>query len=364
MPVNLRLSAVLKKARWKVKIQEKKTREPPHVSILRGTRKWRINLRTGGFMDRTPIPRKCRQISWRSSRSIGTGFANNGMQNILTIPFMVKKSKPMVAKREKINRTWLLTKGKARISCFAPLHPSTVSTVKQLRESMASVSPETLWISFERGLTSALLRSLPQPARSLGSAVLLHEPSLSSLPILGNYFDRVVFGSRQQFLPPSELSEVLSAENKADLFIGGTVDQDSETATLWRGNLEALTVPFSAFQPSGDGIAPDFAKLSVDDCGQTVRWGEYEAAADAILYEFSPEYRRRIKKQRQASERSFGASLRRLRKQRGLRREDFSPTAAKTIARIEQNQVQKVQPRTLSIIARKLGVTPEEIESY
>ena len=46
----------LKRARWKVKIQDKENREPPHVSILRGTDKWRINLRTRKFMDRKPDP--------------------------------------------------------------------------------------------------------------------------------------------------------------------------------------------------------------------------------------------------------------------------------------------------------------------
>lgn len=39
-----------------MKIQDKETREPPHVSILRGTDKWRLNLRTGNMMDATPDP--------------------------------------------------------------------------------------------------------------------------------------------------------------------------------------------------------------------------------------------------------------------------------------------------------------------
>lgn len=56
MPIELPLPTSLSKARWKVKIQEKETREPPHVSILRGTDKWRINLRTRGFMDKRPKP--------------------------------------------------------------------------------------------------------------------------------------------------------------------------------------------------------------------------------------------------------------------------------------------------------------------
>ena len=56
MPLELKLTAALKRARWKVKIQEKETREHPHVSILRGTDKWRINLRTRQFMDALPKP--------------------------------------------------------------------------------------------------------------------------------------------------------------------------------------------------------------------------------------------------------------------------------------------------------------------
>ena len=56
MPFDLPLPAGLKKARWRVKIREKESREPPHVTILRGTKAWRINLRTGKFMDRLPNP--------------------------------------------------------------------------------------------------------------------------------------------------------------------------------------------------------------------------------------------------------------------------------------------------------------------
>jgi hypothetical protein len=53
---NLPLPDALRKARWKVKIRDKETREPPHVTILRGTGAWRINLRTGAFMDAEPDP--------------------------------------------------------------------------------------------------------------------------------------------------------------------------------------------------------------------------------------------------------------------------------------------------------------------
>ena len=50
------LPNALRKARWKVKIRDKETREPPHVTIIRGTDAWRIDLRTGEFMDGKPDP--------------------------------------------------------------------------------------------------------------------------------------------------------------------------------------------------------------------------------------------------------------------------------------------------------------------
>jgi hypothetical protein len=56
MAYSLPLTAALKKARWKVKIRDKETREPPHVTIVRGTDAWRIDLRTGEFMDDSPAP--------------------------------------------------------------------------------------------------------------------------------------------------------------------------------------------------------------------------------------------------------------------------------------------------------------------
>jgi hypothetical protein len=56
VPYELRLPTRFRQAGWKVKIREKETREPPHVTILRQTRAWRINLRTGEFMDAEPSP--------------------------------------------------------------------------------------------------------------------------------------------------------------------------------------------------------------------------------------------------------------------------------------------------------------------
>ena len=58
MPIELPLPTSLKRARWKVKILEKETVEPPHLSILRRDETWRIDLRTGEFMNDVPEPAK------------------------------------------------------------------------------------------------------------------------------------------------------------------------------------------------------------------------------------------------------------------------------------------------------------------
>jgi hypothetical protein len=50
------LPRAYRQARWKVKIRDKEAREPPHVTIIRATDAWRINLRTGEFMDAAPNP--------------------------------------------------------------------------------------------------------------------------------------------------------------------------------------------------------------------------------------------------------------------------------------------------------------------
>lgn len=41
---------------WSVKIRDRERVEPPHVTIMRRTQAWRLDLRTGEFMDREPDP--------------------------------------------------------------------------------------------------------------------------------------------------------------------------------------------------------------------------------------------------------------------------------------------------------------------
>jgi hypothetical protein len=222
-------------------------------------------------------------------------------------------------------------------------------------------------VSFNRTFTDILLERVVHMRVDLGASHLLTltPPRLESIPALLRLF-HPVFGLIDEFrwLPRSELIAVITRDDSSDRFIGGSVDLKAKALALLRGNLEMVVAPFSLFEASGDGVKPDFTKLGFTDHGRTVVLGDYQAASDAILYGLDPEYRRQLNKQRRQTERTFGASLMRLRKQRRLRRSDFSPISSKEVARIERNEVAKPHERTLRIIARRLGAPPEELGSY
>lgn len=259
----------------------------------------------------------------------------------------------------------LLDRATKRKAAFAGLHPQIVSSVSGLRNSVAHATRDSIWVSYASDLTDALVKRANATPSTLGMGVFIHALDIKTIPVLTSLFRRIAFSIDGGFISAEELAEVLEAENRADLLIGGFVNNATQTITFWRGNFESLTVPFSAFEKSGNGTEPDFNSFSVIDCGQTVKLGRYEAAVDALLYEYDPEYRRASSKRRLQEDRSFGASLRRLRKQRGLRREDFEPdVSAKTVARIEQGTVVRIQKKTLDSLAKRLGVEPQEMASF
>lgn len=150
----------------------------------------------------------------------------------------------------------------------------------------------------------------------------------------------------------SELAEVLSVDNRGDLFAGGTVDLEERVVVLYRGSFDRLSVPLSWFERRSD-VEPDFEDFDVTDHGQTIRFGGFEVSADAILYQFDSDYRSRAKKRLIKSDESVGGSLRRLRELRGVRRSDFRPVSAREIARIERGEVAK---------PRAAGAEPTPIE--
>lgn len=228
----------------------------------------------------------------------------------------------------------------------------------------------TTWISTSSAATDKLVevasRHLEAGPKSLGDLLMVESPRVETLPALSACFDHISGQVRgYAALPPRELAEVLKLpqEEARDLFIGGSYDAATSTLTLTRGDFKGLVVPLSVFDHPG-ATRPDPGRLSFTDYGHTVRLGDFEASADAILYEVDPDYRKRLNKRRRQTDKGFGPSLRRLRTQKRLTQADFAPLTAKTIARIERGEVAKPQGKTLGIIAQRLGVPADEIEEY
>jgi hypothetical protein len=237
----------------------------------------------------------------------------------------------------------------------------------EVEAAVSGMAKPVTWISFNRTYTDILLKEVVDKHADLRGShlITLMPPRSESIPALVGLF-HPVFGLVDgfQWLPKEELIEAITKEDATDRFIGGSVDLKAKTLTLLRGDITVVVAPFSLFPKSGDGTTADFTKLEFTDYGRTVALGDYEAAADAILYELDPSYRRKLNKQRRQNERSFGASLMRLRKQRRLKRSDFAPISSKEIARLERNEVATPHTKTLETIAKRLEVRAEEIEGY
>ena len=188
------------------------------------------------------------------------------------------------------------------------------------------------------------------------------EESLKSK--LALIFKKLIIAREETSLPVTEMIEVLSSDAPEKYVISVEADDKNETLILVRGCLEKLVVPFSVFQKSGDGTAPDFKKLGVTDHGQTVSLGDYEASVESLLYEFDPAFRKQLKKERRKSEKTLGACIRRLRLQKGLKQTDFPDIDEKEIGRIERGEVTKPHQTTLETIATRLGIKADDILGY
>lgn len=242
-----------------------------------------------------------------------------------------------------------------------------VTGAEQLRAEYADALSRragSLWVARSASELCALTRDAPN-LRATQRLLLLQQAEPSQRSLLHLLFRVVVEpGSGVSLLALDELAEALSAPNREDLFVAGAVSACDRAVLLYRGTLDPVVVPFAWFERRQAAPAPDFTRLDLEDYGQTVRLGEYEASADVILYAFDPAYRRRARARELSADDSFGACVRRLRLLRGLRRTDFEPLSDKEIARIERGEVRRPRRATVAAIAARLGVEPEEIASY
>jgi hypothetical protein len=245
---------------------------------------------------------------------------------------------------------------------FEVLAPKHLSSEKAVRRQLHLPGTGALWIATGRDGLRWMARGLVGTPRRRRRTLLLTEAVRDDiLTLFTNGFDRVVLLPRAR-LSGDELAGVFAREDRADFCIGGTIDLDLDVAVLLRGDLDIITAPLSDFPPSGDGTRPDFQAFEVVDFGRTLRFGRYEAAFDAVLYLHDAGYRRRIRDGR-AGGNPLGASVRRLRKQRGLRLEALG-SLAKTVARIERGEVRRPRRATLQAVAERLGTTVEELAQF
>jgi hypothetical protein len=274
------------------------------------------------------------------------------------MPRMPETAKQAVAR-------YVVVGSKAKI--LGPL-PEKVTFCKaaDLKTCVADIGGRTVFVSCAGASTDALLRArLGAHTERRFDQLLTMKPARSgSIEALLGMFGKVIGVGGGRWLPLEELIKVITATDAVNRFIGGTADPRNKTLALVRGDGQTVVVPFSMFEATGNGVKPDFNALTFTDYGHTVGLGEYEASADAILYEIDETYRRKLNKERQKSDRSFGASLRRLRLQKRLNRSDFAPLAAKTIARIERNEIDKPHGKSMDVIAQRLGVAVDQIETY
>jgi hypothetical protein len=256
----------------------------------------------------------------------------------------------------------LFVLGNARSTPFERLRGEVLANVEGVREAYGR-NARARWVVVDAAALGLLASAVHADDR-WHRLLLLHSATTARRELLHALF-RVVVAPDDgvRLLPADELTDVMMDQNAADLLIGGVVDTDDKALVLYRGNLDRLVVPLQWFR-SGPKARPDFAAFAVTDHGQTVKLGDYEAATDAILYEFDPEARRRMKVREINQDTSFGGALRRLRLARGLSRSDFEPLNAKTVARIERGEVEEPHGETLGILAKRLKVKPDQIKSY
>ena len=225
------------------------------------------------------------------------------------------------------------------------------------------VSPKADWLRAAFGETVR-----DRPARRLPRVLVTAPLRPRERAAYETASDVVVDKGIARMLPARELREALEAENRAELVVAAGYAPDADVVTLYRGTLAPLVVPAEWFRTAGGatGTEPDLPALAPTDYGQTLRLGDVEVSADAVLYEFDAEARRRMKARLRRDD-GLGAAVRRLRKQRGLSQGELAEAAGlsrRELGRIERGEVDTPRAETVDRIAKTLGVAADSVGSY
>lgn len=238
------------------------------------------------------------------------------------------------------------------------VEPIWLRTPKDVEEALDR-GENTLWVARE---PSVLHDYIDQGhGRHWRRLLLLESVPRIRLEYLNQLFTGVVAPDEDiDLLPEHQLFAVLAEDHPEDYFVGAGYNEDDDAIVLYRGNLSAVIVSVDDFEPN-PRTEPDATDLEIVDWGQTLRLGDYQVPADAILYERDPEFRRRKRAKRREFDDSFGGSVRRLRKQKGLTQDEIPGVSAKTVGRIERNEVENPREETLQKLADAFDVDPNRL---
>lgn len=226
-------------------------------------------------------------------------------------------------------------------------------------EAVLAIDDNTLWVARD---PSVLHDYIDQGrGRHWRRLLLLETAPRIRLEFLSQLFTGVVAPDADiDLLPEDRIFAVLAEKHPEEYFVGAGYNEDDDAIVVYRGNLRTVTVSVDQFE-ANPRAEPDPADLEIVDWGQTLRLGDYQVSADAILYDRDPEFRRRQRAKRREFDDTFGGSIRRLRKQAGLTQEQIPGVSAKTVGRIERNEVDNPRDDTLQKFADAFGVDADRL---
>jgi hypothetical protein len=78
----------------------------------------------------------------------------------------------------------------------------------------------------------------------------------------------------------ADLVEINASPHPERYVVAGALDLSKKRLSLIKGDLSVLDLSIEIFKMRL--CAPDFTRFSIIDCGQTLAFGEYQAAVDSL----------------------------------------------------------------------------------
>src|SRR5207244_3076912 len=128
-----------------------------------------------------------------------------------------------------------------------------------LEETACAASGLVTWIIGDLHLGDQLVEEAAgrwtAQRRGLGDLLYLERPRPEAVLSARSFFSHVAWtDSRKHWLSPSQMLEVLILSDAKKYVVGGLVDPQTDTLTVYRGDLTTVTVPLSVFKPTGTEV--------------------------------------------------------------------------------------------------------------